>query len=111
MDDTTRFSENLKKIKEVRQLSLMEYSEELQVPKSTLQSILNYGHTTLDTACQIANSLGIPLSTLLGGTLSDEKMKILHGLLLGLDWYSKLSGEDQRKIAEHLHTILEVLQK
>ena len=53
---------NLRALREAKQLSYTEFSIELGIPRTTLQSVMKSGHTSLDTACKIADALDVPLS-------------------------------------------------
>ena len=57
MNNPNHFRENLQVIKEESGLSLTKFSERLEMPRSTIQSVMDDGHTSLDTACRIANAL------------------------------------------------------
>lgn len=111
MNDPNNFGANLKVLKEESQLSLSQFSEVLQLPKSTLQSVMEGGQTSLDTACRISNALGIPLSVLTNGSLSPKKATVLRGVLSGLQWYKELPLSEQEVFAHNFAQLLEVLQK
>lgn len=110
MNNASSLGANLRILKAVKHLSLAEFSAEMHIARATLQSIMKDGHTTLDTACQIANAMNMPLSTLLDGELSLERVTMLHGFLLGFGWYSELPCEKQWAIAQSIHDILDILQ-
>ena len=95
MNNPDNFGANLRLLKEERNLSLTEFSKELQIPRTTLQAVLENGQTSLDTACRISDALKIPLSALTDIRLSGEKLEILKGLFLGMEWYSGLAPEQQ----------------
>lgn len=111
MNKPDNFGANLRALKKEKQLSLTEFSAELQIPRTTLQAVLENGHTTLDTACRIADALDIPLSVLTDGSIPPENTAVLHGILLNLNWYNALSPEMQRTAAYGFSLLLEVLQK
>lgn len=90
---------------------MTEFSEELDVPKSTLQDVLKDGSTSLHTAAHIAERLQIPLSTLTGEAIPAENLSPLASLLGSLEWFSALPGETQRVVASHILAILKILQK
>ena len=50
MEKCNNLSKNLKAYQNIRSLSLMEFSKELDIPMSTLKAILKDGNTTLATA-------------------------------------------------------------
>ncbi len=111
MNKPSNLAMNLKKIRIDRHLSLTELSRELGIPKSTLQSILTAGGTTLDTAVRISNSLGISLDTLTSSELSPQQSKLLECFLTVLNWYHDLSPKDQREFDVHLGAILRIIGK
>ena len=90
---------------------MAEFAEETHVPKSTLQSVLKEGQTTLDTAYRIAWNLDIPLDTLLRTVLSPQNMKTAHNLLYLLDWYTRLTSDDQQKASQCIQTLLSLIQR
>lgn len=111
MDKHQIFAKNLKAIREIDQRSLSEFSKELGIPKSTLQSVLNNGNTTLDTALRISEGLDLPLDSLTGDSRLAEKLDVVQYLLQGLSWFQALSAGDQEEIVLHLRKILEVMRK
>lgn len=62
-----RFSRNLENIRKESGKSIVEFSEELGIPKSTMQPILKTGNTTLNTAVSIASALDVSLDELIRG--------------------------------------------
>lgn len=90
-------AENLKNMRKSRGLSLTEFPEELDIPKSTLQSILADGQTSLNTAIRISEKLRIPLDVLTSGMLSAEQVRVMDGLLSGVEWFSQLPPDKQKK--------------
>ncbi len=111
MDKHHNFAKNLASIQKLREYSLVEFSKEIGVPKSTLQSVLENGHTTLDTAIRISEGLNIPLDTLLSEDFLSKKIDILHGFIKSFNWFSSLSADDQKIVVFHLTKILEVIQE
>lgn len=111
MRGNKNLSQNLKLIREQRNISLTEFSKEIGIPKSTLQSILKDGNTTLDTAIRISEGLGIPLDALLRDEYFTDDFRIVQWLLKGIAWYSELSPEGQREALLLINKLLEVLQK
>lgn len=111
MDKHQIFAKNLEAIREINRRSLGEFSKELGIPKSTLQSVLNSGNTTLDTALRISEGLNLPLDSLTGDSRLAEKLDIVKYLLQGLSWFQTLSAGDQEEIVLHVRKILEVICK
>ena len=104
-------AQSLQNMREARKLSLAEFSKELDIPKSTLQAIMEGGHTTLHTAMQIAQKLGIPLDTLTNGRLTAGQIKVLDGLMLQLGWYDRLPKNKQKEVSEHIYALIRLIQE
>ncbi len=111
MNQCCDFAKNLEMIRKINHASIAEFSEELDVPKSTLQDILRDGNTSLHTALHIARQLNVPLSTLTGEVILRENLTALSALLQSFGWFDSLSGENQKVVADHIHAIMEILQK
>ena len=111
MNHPSHFKNNLQALKEESGLSLTRFSQKLDMSRSTLQSIMYDGQTTLDTACRIANALQLPLSTLTGGELPPEKAEVLHSALVVMNWYCNLSAEKQKNIRNAFAVILDEVKK
>lgn len=110
MNHTSNFCSNLRIIKKESKLSLTKFSERLQIPRTTMQSVLNDGQTTLDTACRISNALQLPLSTLTSGLLNQEQADVMKASFIFLNWFDRLSGAEQEKVRLGFTIIMEVLQ-
>ena len=104
------FANSLKHLKEARNLSLSEFARALDIPKSTLKSIMEDGQTSLNTALRITEKLGIPIDTLTNGTLSTGQIKILDGLLLQLGWFGRLTPTKQYEACEHVLALIHIIQ-
>lgn len=102
---------SLNNLRKARGLSLSEFSKELGLPKSTLQSILEDGQTTLNTAIRISERLGIPVDALTSETLSVTQFKILDGLLLRLNWYDQLPSHKQEAVRDHMYALIQLIQE
>lgn len=110
MDKCHNFAANLSAIREVRSLTLSEFSKELHVPKSTLQAILKDGNTSLHTALHIADYLGVSLDTLTERPVPDAYTDMLPAMLKCLSTFVRLPQEKQSEVVYHVHSILEILQ-
>lgn len=109
MRKPSNFALNLKKLQGC--LSLAEFSRELSIPKSTLQSILKDGNTTLDTALRIANSIETPLDVLTSTTLTPKQFERGNCFLTLLNWYHDLSAEKRQQIQTHLTALLCIIDE
>lgn len=105
------FAENLRNIRTARGLSLAEFAEKLDVPKSTLQAIMEDGQTTLNTAIRIADHLGVPLDTLINGKMSERQIRMLDGFMSQLEWYGKLPKDRQEEAIAHINALIEHMIK
>lgn len=105
------FAKNLEAIRKINNANLTEFSEELDIPKSTLQDILKDRNTSLHTALHIAGHLNIPLSTLTGEMVPVDNPDVLTILLRYFSWFDRLSKEEQKTVADHFRSIMEVVQK
>ena len=111
MNSPINFRSNLRLLKKWRKLSLTKFSEEAHIPRSTMQSILEGGQTSLDTACRISHCLQIPLSLLTQGILTSAETDLLHEMMKVLSWYNDLPALEQKKAKQGLNILLDVLSK
>ncbi len=110
MNHPTHFARSLKQIQRKKDLSLTGFADQLQIAKSTLQSILKYGQTTLETACNISNRLQVPLSLLVDDAYPQQEFAFVAELLRGLDWYNNLSAAPQERIILLVTQLLEEIR-
>lgn len=103
------FAKNLEAIRKYRSQSVGEFSKEIGIPKSTLQSVCNSGHTTLDTAIRISEGLNLPLDSLTGDSHMAEKAQLVRHILQSIDWVRSLSSDEQEEVIHHFQRILEVV--
>jgi len=111
VEDCSNFAKNLEAIRILRRMNMAEFSEELDVPKSTLQGVSKDGNTSLHTAVHIAEQLKVPLSTLTDEAVSAENLSAIFPLLDCFEWFAAQPGETQRVVAFHILAILEALQR
>ena len=104
-------AKNLKNMRKARGLSLAEFSKELDIPKSTLQSVLADGQTSLNTAIRISEKLRIPLDVLTSGMLSAEQVRVMDGLLSGVEWFSQLPPDKQKETGEHIYALIRIIEE
>ena len=102
---------NLALIRSLRRLSMEEFAGELGIAKSTLQSILQTGNTTLDTLLRISGSLKVSLDTLVNDGFEKQTAVPLKTLLPLFDWFRTLNAEQQQSVIFHLEKILDVLRQ
>lgn len=111
MDSCQNFANNLNTIRRFKNYSLKEFAQRLDIPKSTLQSILEDGNTSLNTALYIAERLEVPLSTLTGEIIPAELLDSILALMKCLSKFADLPGEAQDEIIFNIRGIVEVLKK
>lgn len=111
MDQCGHFAKSLEAIRKVNNANLTEFSEELDIPKSTLQDILKDGNTSLHTALHIADRLNVPLSTLTSDAIPAENLDVLAAFLKCFDWFSRLPREEQDAAVTHIRALMELLRK
>ena len=111
MDKHKIFANNLNAIRKAREQSLAEFSAELGIPKSILQSVLKNGQTSLNTAIQISEGLNISLDALVGENLSELNLSSFRAILLSLSWFKSLSPDKQVCAVLYLIKLMEVLKK
>lgn len=105
------FAESLRNMQKARGLSLVDFAKELDIPKSTLRSIMESGHTSLYTAMRIAEKLAVPLDTLVNGALSTHQLRILDGLMVQLDWFDRLPKAQQEEARRHICALIGYIQE
>lgn len=110
MNHPTHFARSLKQIQRKEGLSLTGFADQLQMAKSTLQSILQSGQTTLDTACSISNRLQIPLSLLVDDAYPQQEFAFVAEILRRIDWYSGLPTDQQDRIIQLITQLLETIR-
>ena len=106
MDECRNFAHNLEAIRRLHNASMAEFSEELDIPRSTLQDVLKDGN-----ALHIAGQLKVPLSALTGEVIVMKNLDALSVLLNCFEWFAFLPAEDQKTITAHIHAIMDVLEK
>lgn len=110
MEECRNFAKNLEAIRSLKNVTISEFSEELDLPKSTLQDVLRNGNASLHTALHIAGQLNVPLSALTGEAASSDNLDGLSALLNFFGWFSSLPDETRRQVGAHIRAILDALQ-
>ena len=93
MEKKSRLAENLKRYQLHNNKTLTEFSEELTIPKSTLQSLMKDGNTTLDTLIRIQTALGITLDELVYGEEWIFRKELEEQMYNNVSWLVDLSAE------------------
>ncbi len=102
-------SNNVKALRIARGSTLVEFAQELQISKSTLQKIEMTGNTTIATISWMATTLGISPEELLLNKAMPKTLSTMQWLLQGTDTLSHLSPEKRKRIIYHLIEIDEDL--
>ena len=111
MEKENIFAKNLNLIREMRGQTLTGFSTELGLRRSTLTSILKDGNTTLYTARQISERLGVPLDALLSGEMRRQDFNVIRWFMQGFSTFMALSGEQQEGVSLHVNEILKLLRE
>lgn len=111
MEAALNLSKNITAIRNLRNLSQVEFSRELGISKSTLQEIEQGCSPNLNTVECIANRLGISVSVLLSDSLPPNQMSLLIHLIQICDWYSSWSQEDRETLIKLLCRITQLVSR
>lgn len=111
MQETNRLSDNLKSFQKERGSNLKEFSAELGIPKSTLQSVLQDGNTTLETLLRIQSALGISLDALVFGDPEDPSKDQVRAIMECASLYSQLAPGKQKEFHFYMNKLVELFQK
>ena len=110
MEKENNLSNILKTLRSERGKSLAEFSSELGIPKTTMQSVMNTGNTSLVTLIRISEGLGLSLDELVFGEILAKYGFHVSTMLHDLDCYSKLLGEKQKLFRHHLDELLKLAE-
>ena len=99
-------SRNLNAYREIFNKTYVEFSEELNIPKSTLQSIIQNGNTTLDTLLILEAELGVSLDELVHGEMLARKYDFVKGILFKTEWYPKLTPSQMEEVCYCMDRLL-----
>lgn len=110
MERRNRLSDNLRQYQRARGETLAEFSEELGIARSTIQSILVDGNTTVDTLIRMANALNISLDELVFGEPPAAAPRSGEEAPDAFRRYSELPPEAQNRLRRHLNEIFELLR-
>ena len=111
MEKRNLLSTNLRAYQELRSRTLTEFSTELDIPKSTLRTVLKEGNTTLDTAIRIAHGLGVSLDQLVHDESFSDKLFIMKCMEAAGAWFMTLPEESRSEVAEHMASIWNLLSQ
>ncbi len=104
MKRINNLASNLKAYKKANQLTWVEMSEQFGISKSTLQSAMIDGNTTVDTLVRIANATQQSLDELVFST------RLEHAVLQDVTRYCQLPIPVQRELCRYLRCISDLLE-
>ena len=112
MNIKRNLSETLKVYRSLEQKTLVDFSEELSIGKTTLQDIESYkANPTLDTVQQIADRLHVNPLSLLSYCYDASDLYMAQTLLGSLDRFERLSIEDQKKGVILFDKLVQILSR
>ena len=111
MKRDNHLSDNLKTYQRVRGKTLSEFSREIGIAKSTLQSVMVDGNTTVDTLIRIANALGVTLGELVFGNIQRVEIDAVRKVLSEVEWYVQIPGDKQEKMVYHLSELMKLIEE
>ena len=100
MNDYNHLAQNLKKYKTLKGMTMNELSDELDIPKTTLQNVMNEGNATLYTAIRISRGMGIGLDMLVSDETFSDKLFIMEQMQRAGSWLAGLPDEKRDDIAQ-----------
>ena len=109
MDIKRNLSNSLRALCEARNLTLQEFAEEINIPRTTLQAIFAEGNTTLETLMRISEGTGLPPEMLLQDDATPRKISVARWLLHGIECYDALTDYQQQRLADYIDGIMEVV--
>lgn len=90
MNEQNYLAENLKCYKKLRKMTMKEFADELDIPLSTLRTILKEGNTTLHTAIQISRRLDVSLDALINDQELPDKLFFMDQMQKSASWFAEL---------------------
>ncbi|NLD20592.1 MAG: helix-turn-helix transcriptional regulator [Clostridiales bacterium] len=105
-------SASLNSFREMRELSINEFSQEIGMSKSETQKLLKAtGNPRLDTVEHIAENLEVNSEILISPTYSASDFNSSLLLLKTVDCITNLSKEDQERAAYLFHELISLFSK
>ena len=104
-------SNNLKAVQKALHVTQAEFARMLDIPKSTLQTVMESGNTTLDTLINIAVKLDVSLDELVFGAEPFDKQWLVGAMIHGVSWFTEQPPERQKLLCYHLNSLLDILTR
>ena len=109
MSSQENLSNLLNAVRKTRKLTITEFSEELDISRTSMQTLLSGKcNPRLDTVERIANHLKIDPALLVSSTFSEEQWQVIFYLFNGIDAFSDLTDERKHKAISLIHELLDV---
>ena len=83
----------------------------LDMPKSTLQTVMENGNTTLDTLINIAANLNVSLDELVFGPEPYGRQWLAEAMIHSAGWFTEQTAERQKQLCYHLNCMLNILTR
>lgn len=100
MIEENYMAKNLRYYKELRKLTMKEFAAQLDIPLSTLRTILKHGNTTLHTAIQISRKLGVSLDMLVSDHNLPDKLFFMEQMQRSASWFANLPADKKDAFAD-----------
>ena len=103
-------SENLRAYQKMKGCTQAEFSAELGVPTSTLQTVLYSGNTTLDTLLHLAEALDVSLDELVCCRQNPQGYAWFRQMMQGFGWYVEMDEERQNAVWYHVCQLIQLVK-
>ena len=111
MTRKNNLSNNLKAFQRARHITQAEFARELDVPKSTLQTVMLNGNTTLDTLISLADKLNVSLDELVFGDGRTDRERLIKAMLDSGGWFEGQTPDRQDSLCYHVNGLLDILTR
>lgn len=98
MNQNNYLAQNLRIYKAIQQVSLRKLAKQLNIPKSTLRSIMKDGNTTLDTALRISENLNISMDMLFQDRNLPHKLMAMYQFQRATLWLDSFTPEKRKEL-------------
>lgn len=99
MIEQNHLAESLRYYKELRKLTMKDFAAQLDIPLSTLRTILKHGNTTLHTAIKISRKLGVSLDILVNDHNLPDKLFFMEQMQRSASWFANLPADKKDAFA------------
>ena len=109
MDKCQNFANNMEDMLKQKGKTMSEFSEEIGVSRTTLQSMKKRKNMSLNTAILISDGLGIPVDVLMSKERIGNNFNIAKIWVQCMECYAVLPREKQTEFLYHFTKCMEVL--